>query len=87
MDTKDNVEKTEPSLAPAKPAPKLTPAREPYAEPVPSVSLSGTKDDSLDLSGLGAAFSDLRVGTPQGKEMEKEKGKEGARVDREASHE
>ena len=89
MDTKDTAETTAPSVAPSKPAPKPTPAGEPHLdEPVLSVLLSGTKDESLDLSGLGAAFSELRVGSPKGKEKEKEKeiGKEGARVGHEVEH-
>ena len=74
-------------MAPAKPAPEPTLAGVPHPGPVLSVYLSGTKDDSLDLSGLGAAFTELRVGTVESKQMEKEKGKEGAAIDREAAHE
>ena len=37
--------------------------------------LIGMNDDSLDLSGLGAALSELCVGLPEGKEKEKETGK------------
>ena len=70
MDTKDTAEKTAPSVAPAMPAPAHKPAREPEPEvPVPSVPLSGLGDDSLE--GLGAAFSGLSVGRPEGKEKEK----------------
>ena len=72
MDTKDTAERTAPSLAPAKPAPAPKPAGEP--EPgvrVPSVPLSGLRDDSLD--GLGVAFSGLSVEGPEGKQKEKEK--------------
>ena len=64
MDTKDTAQTTAPSVAPAKPAP------EPEVT-VPSVPLSGLRDDSLD--GLGVAFSGLSVGGPEGKEKEKEK--------------
>ena len=72
MDTKDTVEKTGPSVAPAKPAPAPKPAGEPEPEePVPSVPLSGLGDDSLE--GLRAAFSGLSVRGPEGKEKEKEK--------------
>ena len=72
MDTKDTAEKTEPFVAPAKPAPVPELAGEPGSEePVPSVPLSGLVDDSLD--GLGAAFSGLSVGPSEGKEKEKEK--------------
>ena len=72
MDTKDTAEKTAPSLAPAMPAPASKPAGEPQPEvPVPPVPLSGRGDDSLE--GLGAAFSGLSVGGPEGKEKEKEK--------------
>ena len=72
MDTKDTAETTAPSVAPAKPAPAPKPAGEPEPEvPVPSVPLSGLRDDSLD--GLGVAFSGLSVGGPEGKEKEKEK--------------
>ena len=72
MDTKDTAEETAPSVAPAKPAPAPEPAAEPEPEvPVPSVSLSGLRDDSLD--GLKVAFSGLSVGGLEGKEKEKEK--------------
>ena len=72
MDTKDTAETTAPSMAPAKPAPAPKPAGEPEPEvPVPSVPLSGLRDDSLD--GLGVAFSGLSVAGPEGKEKEKEK--------------
>ena len=72
MDTKDTAEQTAPSVAPLKPAPAPKPAGEPEPEePVPSVPLSGLGDDSLE--GLGAAFSGLSVGGPEGKEKEKEK--------------
>ena len=65
MDTKDTDEKTAQSGAPAKPAPAPKPAREPEPqEPVPSVPLSGLGDGSLE--GLGAAFSGLSVGGPEG---------------------
>ena len=71
MDTKDTAETTAPSLAPAKPAPAPKPAGEREPEvPVPSVPLSGLRDDSLD--GFGVAFSGLSVGGPEGKEKEKE---------------
>ena len=70
MDTKDTAETTAPSVAPAKPAPAPKPAGEPEPEvPVPSMFLSGLRDDSLD--GLGVAFSGLSVGGPEGKEKEK----------------
>ena len=72
MDTKDTAETTAPSVAPLKPAPAPKPAGEPEPElPVPSVPLSGLRDDSLD--GLGVAFSGLSVGGPEGKETEKGK--------------
>ena len=72
MDTKDTAGKTATSVAPAKPAPAPKPAGEPEPEePVPSVPVSGRGDDSLE--GLGAAFSGLSVGGPEGKEKEKEK--------------
>ena len=58
MDTKDTAEITAPSGAPAKPVPAPKPAGEPEPEvPVPSVPLTGLRDDSLD--GLGVAFSGL----------------------------
>ena len=69
MDTKDTAEMTAPSVAPAKLAPVPKPAGEPEPEvPVPSVPLSGLRDDSLD--GLGVACSGLSVGGPEGKEKE-----------------
>ena len=72
MDTKDTAETTVPSVAPAKPAPAPKPAGEPEPEgPVPSVPLSGLRDDCL--KGLRAAFSGLSVRGPEGKEKEKEK--------------
>ena len=72
MDTKDTAETTVPSVAPAKPAPAPKPVGEPEPEePVPSVPLSGLRDDSLE--GLRAAFSGLSVRGPEGKETEKEK--------------
>ena len=72
MDTKDTAETIAPSVAPAKPAPAPKPAGEPELEVlVPSVLLSGLRDDSLD--GSGVAFSGLSVGGPEGKEKEKEK--------------
>ena len=72
MDTKDTAERTVPSVAPAKPAPAPKPAGErELEEPVPSVPLSGLRDDSLE--GLRAAFSGLSVRGPVGKEKEKEK--------------
>ena len=76
MDTKDTVETTAPSVAPAKPAPAPKPAGELEAEePVPSLPLSGLGEDSLE--GLRAAFSGLSVRGPEGKE----KGKENKAVD------
>ena len=55
MDTKDTAETTAPSVAPAKPAPAPKPAGEPEPEvPVPSVPLSGLRDDSVD--GLGSCL-------------------------------
>ena len=69
MDTKDTAEKTAPSAAPAKPAPKPTRGEPEPIELVPSVPLSGLGDDSLE--GLGVAFSGLSVGAPEGKEKEK----------------
>ena len=90
MDTKDTAETTAPSVAAAKLGLEPKPAREPYpGDLVPSVSLSGPKDDSLDLSGLGAASSGLRIAPPKGKEKEKEKETRsgGAREDREGEHE
>ena len=72
METKDTAETTAPSVAPAKPAPAPKPTGEPEPEvPVPSVPLSGLRDDSLD--GLAVAFSGLSVGGTEGKEKEKEK--------------
>ena len=71
MDTKDTAEKTAPSVAPAKPAPKPRPGEPEPEEPVPSVPLSGLGDDPLE--DLGAAFSGLSVEGPEGKEKEKEK--------------
>ena len=72
MDTKDTAETRAPSVAPAKPASAPKPGGEPEHEvPVPSVPLSGLRDDSLD--GLGVAFRGLSVGGPEGKEKEKEK--------------
>ena len=85
MDTKDTAEKTAPSMAAAMPAPAPKPAREPEPEAlVPSVSLSGLRDDSLE--GLGAAFSGLSVGGPEGKEKEKEKEKEAVDMGIEEEH-
>ena len=71
METKDTTERTAPSVAPARPAPKPRPVEPEPEEPVPSVPLSGLGDDSLE--GLGAAFSGISVGRPEGKEKEKEK--------------
>ena len=72
MDTKDTAETTAPSVAPAKPAPAPKPAGEPEPEvPVPSVPLSGLRDDSLD--GFGFAWSGPSMRGPEGKEKEKEK--------------
>ena len=72
MDTKDTAETTAPSVAPPKPAPAAKHAGEPEPEvPVPSVPLSGLRDDSLD--GLGVVFSGLSVRGPEGKENQKEK--------------
>ena len=71
MDTKDTPEKTAPSVAPAKPAPKPRTGELELEEPVPSVPLGGLGDDSMD--GLGAAFSGLSVGGPEGKKKEKAK--------------
>ena len=72
MDTKDTAEKTAPSLAPAVPAPAPKPAGKPEPEvPVPSVPVRGLGDDYLE--GLGAAFSGLSVGGPEGKEKSQEK--------------
>ena len=71
METKETAETTAPSVAPAKPAPKPGPGEPEPEEPVPSVPLSGLGDDSLE--GLGAAFSGLSVGGPEGKKKEKEK--------------
>ena len=87
METPDTAERREPSLATVKAAPEATPAGEPYAHPIRSVHFGGTKekDDSLDLMTLGATFSELRVGTPEGKEKEKEKA--GAGVDHKGAHE
>ena len=72
MDTKDTAGETAPSVATAKPAPAPNLAGDPEPEePVPSVPLSGLGDDSLE--GLGAGFSGLSVGRPEGKEKEKQK--------------
>ena len=71
MDTKDTTEKTAPPVAPARPAPKPRPSESEPEERVPSVPLSGLGDDFLE--DLGAAFSGLSVGGPEGKEKEKEK--------------
>ena len=72
MDIKDTAETTAPSVAPAKPAPAPKPAREPEPEvPVPSLPLSGLRDDSLD--GLAVAFSGLSVRGLESKEKEREK--------------
>ena len=72
MDTKDTADKTAPSVTPARPAPEPKPAGEPGPEElVPSVPLSGLGYDSLE--GLGAAFSGLSVGGPEGEGKEKEK--------------
>ena len=72
MDTKDTAETTAPSVPPAKPAPAPNPAGEPEPEvAVPSVPLSGLREDSLD--GLGVAFISPSVGGPEGKEKQKEK--------------
>ena len=72
MDTKDTAEMTAPSVAPAKPAPAPKLAGEPEPEElVPSVPLSGLRDDSLE--GLRAVFSGVSVRGPEGKEKEKEK--------------
>ena len=74
MDTKDTAETTVPSVAPAKHVPKPKTAGELHPEDhVISKPLSGPKNITLDLSGLGAAFSGLRVGSLEGKEKEKEK--------------
>ena len=70
MDTKDTAEKTARSVARATPAPKPRLGEPNPKEPVPSVPLSGLGDDSLE--GLGAAFSGLSVGGPEGKEKRKD---------------
>ena len=72
MDIKDTAEKTAPSAAPAKPAPKPRPSEPDSEEPVPLVPLSGPGKDLLE--GLGAVFTGLPVGGPEGKDKEKEKG-------------
>ena len=72
MDSKDTAKTTAPSVAPAKPAPAPKHAGIPEPEePVPSVPLSGLRDDSLE--GLEAAFSGLSVRGPESKEKGKEK--------------
>ena len=71
MHSKHTAEKTAPSVAPAKPAPKPRPGEPQPEGPVPSLSLSGLGDDSME--GLGAAPSGLSVGGPEGKEREKKK--------------
>ena len=71
MDTKDTVEKTAPSAGPAKPSLKPRPDEPEPEEPVPSVPVGGPGNDLLE--GLGAAFSGLSVGGPEGKEKEEEK--------------
>ena len=59
-------------MAPARPAPAPKPAGEPEPEePVPSLPLSGLRDESLE--GLRAAFSGLSERGAEGKEKEKEK--------------
>ena len=70
MDTKDTAEKTAPSAAPAKLAPKPRHGQPEPEEPVPSVPLSGREDDLLE--GLGAALSGLSVRASEGKATEKE---------------
>ena len=71
MDTQDTAEKTAPSVAAAKPAPKPVPGKPELQEPVPSVPLSGL--GTIPPEGLGVAFSELSVGGPEGKEKEREK--------------
>ena len=71
MEAKDTAEKTAPSVARAKPAPKPRRGEPEPEEPIPSVPLSGLGDVSLE--GLGAGFSVLSVGRPEGKERQKEK--------------
>ena len=87
MDAKDNLDKIEHTMAPTKTVPKVTPDVAPYAQHVRFVFLSGTKGDSLALSRLRGAFTTLQVRTREGREMRKQKGKQGAGVDREAVHE
>ena len=75
----DTAEKTAPSAAPAKPAREPTPGEPEPVEAVPSVPLGGREDDSLE--GLGAAFSGLRVRSP-----EKEKENEAVHMGAEEEH-
>ena len=69
MDTKDTAEEIAPSAAPAKLAPKPRPGEPEPEEPVPSVSLSGLGEVSLE--GLGVASRGLSVGAAEGKDKEK----------------
>ena len=63
MDTKDTVEATAPSVAPAKQTPRSKTAGEPEPEdPVLPVPLGGLEENSLRSP--GAAFSELQVQTP-----------------------
>ena len=74
METKNTAETTAPSVARAKPAPKFTPAGDPDREdPIPSVPLSGPKNNLTDLSGLEVTFSGLRVGSLEGKRKRQKK--------------
>ena len=53
MDTKDNAKMTAPLVAQAKLARRGKPAGVSHPQdPMPSMPLSGRKDDSLDLGGL-----------------------------------
>ena len=61
MDTADT--------APAEPALTLRPHQPEPEEPVPSVPLSGLRDDLLE--GLGVTSSGLSVGAPEGEQKEK----------------
>ena len=81
MDTKDTTEKTAPSVAPEKPAPKPRPGEPGIEKPVPSVPLSVPGDDFPE--GFGAAFSRLSVGGPEGKEKENEREAVDRRVEEE----
>ena len=86
MDTKEAVPTTAPSVAPAKPASKTKPACEPHPQDrVPSVPLSGPKDDSLDLTVLVAALMNCVLNHLKAKRGKRRQGEEEPKTTTKAS--